>query len=102
MKKIIFWKQIEGGGTNGKDGKKFGTGMGKFSDSFVQQMYLKEVENVALEMRGAFIKKILMEIIQDFFFFYLENFCQYIQVYSLQGLQHIIQQDITTFIVITE
>lgn len=46
--------EVEGGGMNGEDGKKFGRGMGKFSHSFVQQIYLKGGENLALEMRGVY------------------------------------------------
>lgn len=48
--------EVEGGRINGEDGKKFGRGMGKFSHSFVQQVYLKKDENLALDMRGTFIK----------------------------------------------
>lgn len=55
-------------------GKKFGRGMGKFSLLFFEQIYLKEDENLALEMRGAFIKNFLNGNNPRLLFFNLENF----------------------------
>lgn len=55
-------------------GKKFGRGTGKFSLLFFEQIYLKEDENLALEMRGAFIKKFLNGNNPRLLFFNLENF----------------------------
>lgn len=63
--KYLFM-EVEGGGIDGeevweRDGK---------IQSFIRLANIsKEDENLALEMRGAFIKKIfLMEISQDYFF----------------------------------
>lgn len=46
--------EVEGGGINGGRWKEIWERDGK-THSFVQQIYLKEDENLALEMRGAFI-----------------------------------------------
>lgn len=52
---------------------------------------LRGGENLALEMRGVFIKNFLMEIIQDFFFLIWKTF--YVSTLrftlSFQGLQYI-------------